>query len=518
MATAASGEKLKVFISYSRRDSKEFVDELAAGLELAGFAPLLDRHDIAPGEKWGLRLGGLVRQADTLVFVVSPEAVKSEYCALEVETALAEAKRVFPVVFKSVPERDIPEELRSRQFIHFDTGAGITRPLTQLAEALRQDIDWIREHTRLSELAKRWQTHGRQEALLLRGGELAAAQAWSDQANSDSSQITDLVRDYIASSKTAEAALLESARMTRRRMRRSRAMVVALSAIVVVVMVVGWQQAWLRQGLYLWWNVHALTAEHEKALKPGDPFGECTNCPEMVVIPAGHFSMGSPDAQNNIFEPSPHNVAIAKPFAVSRYQLTFANWDACVKGGGCNGYMPDDQGWGPRDMQPVINVSWNEATEYVAWLSNFTKRDYRLLSEAQYEYAARAGAPTAYPWGNGIKFDGQAMANCAGCGSKWDDKQTAPVGSFSANKFGLYQMLGNVWEWTQDCYHENYNNAPADGSAWLAANGGDCGSHVVRGGSWNFPTDSVHSAHRWRASTGARSNDLGFRVARKLAQ
>ena len=152
---------------------------------------------------------------------------------------------------------------------------------------------------------------------------------------------------------------------------------------------------------------------------------------------------------------------------MSKYELTFADWDACVAGGGCNGYKPVDQGWG-RGQQPVINVNWDDAQHYVAWLSQVTGKTYRLLTEAEYEYATRAGTTTTYPWGDDIKLNGQAMANCDGCGSKWDDKQTAPVGSFAPNKFGLYDMVGNVFEWTEDCVHKNYNGAPTDGSAWLA--------------------------------------------------
>src|SRR5215475_11039687 len=156
MADPGAGEKLKVFISYSRKDSAEFADELVAGLEYGGFAPFLDRHDIAAGEDWEARLGGLIVQSDTVVFVVSPEAVKSDRCVWEVDRTIELSKRLLPVIFKSVPEHEIPKSLSRLQFVRFDTGRGITRPLAELAEALRQDLDWIREHTRLGELARRW--------------------------------------------------------------------------------------------------------------------------------------------------------------------------------------------------------------------------------------------------------------------------------------------------------------------------------------------------------------------------
>jgi len=180
--------------------------------------------------------------------------------------------------------------------------------------------------------------------------------------------------------------------------------------------------------------------------KPGQSsFKDCaTDCPEMVVIPAGTFAMGSPQAEpgRQLTEAPQHNVTIAKPFAVSKFELTFAEWDACAARGDCNAQV-DDHGWG-RDRQPVINVSWDDAQRYVTWLSKITGKTYRLLTEAEYEYAARAGTLTAYPWGDDV---GNNHANCAGCGSRWDAAQTAPVGSFAPNQFGLHDMVmsGSGW-------------------------------------------------------------------------
>src|SRR6266568_3982084 len=162
-------EKLKVFISYSRKDSAEFADELVLGLEDRGFAPFLDRHDIKPGEPWEARLGALIEQSDTVVFVTSPESVKSERCVWEVNKALGLSKRLLPVIYKSVPDGSIPAKLSDLQFVRFDTASGMMRPLRELAEALRVDLEWIREHTWLGELAARWQSRNRSESLLLRG-------------------------------------------------------------------------------------------------------------------------------------------------------------------------------------------------------------------------------------------------------------------------------------------------------------------------------------------------------------
>jgi len=230
-----------------------------------------------------------------------------------------------------------------------------------------------------------------------------------------------------------------------------------------------------------------LLAFKEQGVEPGNgkSFKECESCPEMVLVPPGHFMMGIPGLQ----QPQ----AISQTFAAGKYEVTFAEWDACVADGGCAGYRPDDQGWG-RERQPVINISWNDAKQYARWLSQKTGKSYRLLTEAEWEYVARAGTATTYPWGDAI---GSGNANCDGCGSKWDKKQPAPVGSFQANAFGLYDMHGNVCEWIEDC-------------------GITCDRHMMRGGSWFYDPHGVSSTYRYSDNTDARDFDDGFRVARTL--
>jgi len=161
----------------------------------------------------------------------------------------------------------------------------------------------------------------------------------------------------------------------------------------------------------------------------------------------------------------------------------------------------------------VINVSWDDAVAYAEWLSKETHKHFRLASEAEWEYAARGGTQTAYWWGDEIRRDGKVWANCDGCGSKWDLKQTAPVGSFAENPFGLQDTAGNVWEWVQDCWHKNYVGAPTDGSAWGSEAGGDCGRRVVRGGAWNNAPEFLRSAGRTRSDADSRYLYLGFRLA-----
>jgi len=212
MSDPGASEKLKVFISYSRRDAAEFADELVASLELVGFAPFLDRHDIAAGEDWETRLGGLIAQSDTVVFVITPESVKSQRCVWEVERTLGLSKRLLPVIHKSVADADIPSQLSRLQFVRFDTGRGLARPLAELAEALRLDLDWIREHTRLGEIAARWQTRGKAESLLLRGDDLDVAKAWAAQRKAGAPEITQAQRDLLNASDEAETARLSKER------------------------------------------------------------------------------------------------------------------------------------------------------------------------------------------------------------------------------------------------------------------------------------------------------------------
>jgi formylglycine-generating enzyme required for sulfatase activity len=242
----------------------------------------------------------------------------------------------------------------------------------------------------------------------------------------------------------------------------------------------------------------------------GKPFRDCEQCPEMVVVPAGSFLMGSPETEAGRAptEGPQHRVTVSRPFAAGRYEVTFDEWDACVAAGGCVRHARDE-GWG-RGRRPVINVSWNDAQEYVTWLSGLTGKAYRLLSEAEWEYAARAGSATTYPWGD---EPGIGHGNFEGSGSPWSGLETAPVGSFEPNAFGLHDVIGNVWERVQDCRNESYAGAPDDGSAWES---GDCDLRMLRGGSWVDKPASARVAFRLRSHPDYRNHFNGFRVARTL--
>jgi len=282
---------------------------------------------------------------------------------------------------------------------------------------------------------------------------------------------------------------------------------------------------------------------------PGSVFKDCSDCPEMVVVPAGRFVMGAapgeeeseklPENFRNRSQPQ-HGVDVAG-FSAGKFEVTRGQYRAFVEAtgrssaGGCYVWTGSkfelDQakdwrnpGYAQEDPHPVTCVSWEDAKAYVVWLSGRTGKGYRLLTEAEWEYAARAGTTTRGFWGddgdqscayaNGADQTTKAQVpgwnyRIANCNDRY--AYTAPVGSYRANAFGLYDMLGNVWEWTEDCWNENYNSAPTDGSAWTR---GDCSRRVVRGGSWDLDPRGLRAAIRNRGTTTGRDFGNGFRVAR----
>ncbi|QEP43329.1 formylglycine-generating enzyme family protein [Ectothiorhodospiraceae bacterium BW-2] len=217
---------------------------------------------------------------------------------------------------------------------------------------------------------------------------------------------------------------------------------------------------------------------------------------EMVRVPGGCFQMGSNSGDSD--EKPVHRVCV-NSFKIGKYEITQSQWQAVM--GSNPSYFSSCGG-----NCPVERVSWDDIQLYIKKLNQKTGQRYRLPSEAEWEYAARGGTTTKYWWGDNI---GRNNANCDGCGSQWDDKSTAPVGSFKPNAFGLYDMSGNVWEWVQDCWNGSYNGAPDNGSAWES---GECGRRVLRGGSWYYRPDNLRSAYRYWDSSGARGFNFGFRL------
>ena len=329
--------------------------------------------------------------------------------------------------------------------------------------------------------------------------------------------------------------------------------------------------SWTAAVLAMWLGFvgAAQAAEQQRKWTAGQVFRDCDGCPEMVVAPAGSFMMGSPSSEKGRFdhEGPQHEVVIREPFAVGVYEVTrgefarFVSVSGYPEGDSCwdydflhpfggqpvSGRNWGNPGYGQTDGHPVVCVSGEDAKAYARWLSRETGKEYRLLSEAEWEYAARGGSVTARYWGEG---EGGQCRHANGAdreakdwadreiGGNWEDSyrsllgrmascndghsHTAPVGSYEANGFGLHDVLGNVWEWVEDCVNDGsdreadgYRGAPSDGSAWVS---GDCSRRVLRGGSWILPPTLLRSAFRAGFSTRVRVFFVGFRVARTLAR
>ena len=345
------------------------------------------------------------------------------------------------------------------------------------------------------------------EGALLAGNKLTRAREWLTKRPQD---LTADERKFI----------VQSRRMALQRRMRVQALIGALAGVIVL----GFAAYWYEQSLWNFYHWaahvrgHVLTAQDERMLKPLASFTECVKtdgsyskyCPEMVVMPAGKFMMGSPKNEKGRWEDEgddegrQHEVAIAQPFAVSQFELTFDQWDACIQYGGCR-RIGSPFGGG---KQPAVMVTWYDAQKYVNWLSTLTGRQYRLLSEAEWEYAARARTTSPYSFeGEESSLDEYAWyANNS-------ENRTHPVGGKKPNDFGLYDMHGNVWEWVEDCYNKKYDGSPVDGAAWTK---GACERRVIRGGAWDSIPRTVRSAVRGGQGPGKLVQMVGFRVGRTL--
>ncbi len=228
--------------------------------------------------------------------------------------------------------------------------------------------------------------------------------------------------------------------------------------------------------------------------------------PRMIVLRGGNFRRGDLQGDGDTDEQPAKPISL-KPYAIGMYEVTFQEYDHFCDN--TRRKRPDDGGWG-RGRRPVVNISWNDASAYAAWLGGQTGKNYRLPSDAEWEFAARAGSASRFWWGN---QHAQGYANCAECGSLWDAEMTSPVGRFKPNPFGLHDTAGNVFEWVADCWNDSFEHAPEDGGALKKK---DCGIRVIRGGAWSFPAKEIRSANRWRDFQPRSSDDTGFRLARSL--
>ena len=524
-AAAGSPEpvKTRVFLSYSRKDAA-FVARLSQALETRGYEPDYDQSHADPAnidtgisaqDEWWQRLEEMITRADVIIFIVSPDSAASKVCDEEIVYARTLHKRIIPILQRPIDFANSPPRLSALNVkLDFVADQAFSSALDQLCAALNLDIAWCRESRRLTGLALEWESQGRPVDRIMSPADIKAVQRLLESRPRNADRPPQVLTEFLNASREHQEK--EALRINHMRV------ALGLLMIGIIVALIGWIN---QSSLIAEWNWFSkmrpymnasvrpfvLTATAERALRPLASFRECAkDCPVMIVLPTGSYMMGSPDSENG-HEPSESpqvSVTIARPLAVSKYPVTFDDWDTCVSVGGCTRNSESEFG---RGQMPVINVSWDEAKRYVAWLSLMTGKPYRLLSEAEWEYAARAGSTTAYPWGDDV---GNGNANCKRCGSKWDGKQTSPVGSFKPNAFGLFDMQGNVFQWVEDCYQGTLSGATTDGSALLRPS---CKRRVVRGGSWYDSPDYLRSANRSRGDpSDSRDDELGFRIARTL--
>ena len=535
----------KIIISYRRSDSDVFAgrvrDRLAGNF--GEDSVFIDVDSIPFGKDFRVHIQEALAKADAVLVVVGPRWLgagrgghsrikdDTDPVRIEVETALSKGIPTIPILVGQTnmpkPEQ-LPESLRSFAFINaapVDTGRDFHRDLSRVIATintiLERPTDADNEHRIHEEEAEKQRDEEprlRNEAEVKRRAEeeaLPRLQPVEPRSTGRQSILTPVILSLIGVAITG--AIILSAFVFTPLTSISPPKPVAPAPVPVLPKSPAVTPTPAPFAPTPGAN-SVLSLEAEQALKPKDTFKECGNCPEMIVVPAGSFTMGSPanEPERGADEGPQHRVIFAGQFAVGKFALTFDEWDACSADGGCNGHNPSDQGWG-RGRQPVINLSWDDTKAYVAWLSKKTGKTYRLLSEAEQEYVTRAGTTTPFWWGHSIST---TQANYDGSHTYGNDLKgefrgrTVPVDMFEPNRWGLYQVHGNVWDWTEDCYHPSYQGAPADGSAWTSS---DCSHHVVRGGSWHAYPGELRSASRNNGIFPTNGPDvLGFRVARTL--
>lgn len=455
-----------IFISYAHEDI-ERIKVLASGLASCGRSVFWDRT-IPPGKTWRNWIGKSLAEARCVVVAWSEASIHSEWVYEEAEEG-KERNILVPVFVGNVRPPMGFRAIQGATLVDWNGGLD-DQSFQQLVDAVAEILGPV-EPT--PENSLRLQSISKQPVVStapvdLQVAEttpaLTAAQSVETPGDAQASQLRGKSRD-----------------------RGHRWLWIAGASLLPV--------------LYAVWEV----AVHTKPATV-DPI------PEMVEIPAGSFNMGSPDSEpgRDDTERPAHKVTI-KRFALGLYEVTFAEYDAFALATGRK--LPDDEGWG-RERRPVINVSWDDAQAYAQWLSERAGKRYRLPTEAEWEYAARAKTTTTRFWGDN-PADACQYANVEDESHKCTDgyQYTAPVGAFKSNDFGTYDMLGNVWEWVQDCYYANYQGAFTDGAAW-EENG--CAGRVVRGGCWGYRPGGVRSAFRHWDRPGSRLDVIGFRLAQDI--
>jgi len=490
----------RVFICYAR-DDQDFVIQLATNLKARGVPVWLDQWDIPAGADWDRAIDNAICECAKFIIVLSPQAVDSSEVRGELRTAMDEKRPIIPVIRSQCR---VPRQLRTIQYVDFSS------KIASDANALDQVV-----------------------RTLLNAGSAAAPSSVRDEEPPTTPPRTEPKR---------QPPLEKHAGDLFDKIDRRYAM--AAAGVAVAVALAFWifgfkkveppppppsplaydsssapevkpeRPAEIAEPKAITKSPAKVESvgkkEESKAMPPGSAFRDRLksggNGPEMVVIPAGSFQMGDLQGGGNKVELPVHSVQISNSFALSRFEVTFDDYDAFAKA--TNRSLPRDAGWG-RGRRPVIYVSWEAAYAYANWLSEQTGKRYRLPSEAEWEYAARGGSRQDKWAGTSSEND---LVNYAWFTENSGGK-TQSVGTKRANRFGVHDLSGNVWEWVQDCWNVNYNGAPVNGSAWLA---GDCGQRVIRGGSWAYLPETLRSSLRTRYYTGLRSSGVGFRLAQDL--
>lgn len=489
-----------IFLSYSSKD-KAAADAVCHALETARIRVWMAPRDILPGAGWAQSIIGAINGARVMVLVFSGNANGSPQIEREVERSVHKGLAILPVRIEDVPPSEALEYFISAPHWLDAFPAPHEPHFQRLAQDVKRLLNsqFVRKPATPDEIARAAQAEADAAARVEVEGRR--------RAEADAAQRRILFGMLLVF--TALGGLIYF-------LTAGSAPTPTFATKVPAASTVSTRPCGGVTLSSLSTRTPApLTANEECVLQAKDVFKECPSCPEMVVVPAGSFTMGSPESEQGRSgnEGPQHRATIGKSFAAGRFAVTFDEWDACVADGACGGYRPDDRGWG-RGRRPVINVSWNHAEAYVAWLSRKTGKQYRLLSEAEWEYAARAGTTTPFSFGDNIttdqvNYDGRYPY--AGWANGLYRAMTVPVGSLPPNAWGLYEMHGNAWQWVEDTYHSAYDGAPSDGSAWLNSRAGE---RVLRGGSWISIAQDVRSAFRNVYAPEVRSVYISFRCAR----
>ena len=453
-----------VFICYARED-EAFVLQLGRNLKARGVPVWLDQLDISPGSDWDRSIDEAIYDCAKFIIVLSSQSVESTEVRGELRTALDEKKPIIPVIRSTCR---VPRQLRTIQHVDFTSrGPDDEAALRQLLRTLvASTVIEVAQQVGAPDKPAREAERSRAEAETKLKADDENQRRIDEERNRAQQEAERRRLEAETQRKVEEERHREEERKRSEEEAKRKAQVEEQKRIEEERSRA--QQEAERRRLEAEAQRKAdeerLRAEERK--RPGavfrDKLKDGSEGPEMVVVPAGTFKMGDIQGKGVDSEKPVHTVSIPKAFAIGRYQITFEDYDRFASA--TSRSLPNDEGWG-RGRQPAINVSWEDAVEYAKWLSEQTGKRYRLPTEAEWEYAARAGTETEYWWGNEMK---PGMANCDGGDTRWGGKQTSPVGSFPPNPFGLYDTAGNVWEWVQDNWHENYQGAPADGTAWEA--------------------------------------------------